>query len=158
MPHRPRGDVMTSLARTEYAPRLEAAINEQIKCEGSRRRPLAAAGHWQRSAARWLPPATAWAASHPKQCLPCCQPRLGSVHQSDCYWLACQAPPAAFSEDRTASIETAGPSRAPRAPIRSTPPLSVELTVSYIYTSLAAFFDRDNVGLPGFSAYFRESR
>jgi hypothetical protein len=34
----------------------------------------------------------------------------------------------------------------------------VELTVSYIYSSMAAFFDRDNVGLPGFSAYFRESR
>jgi ferritin heavy chain len=34
----------------------------------------------------------------------------------------------------------------------------VELSVSYVYLALAAFFDRDNVGLPGFAAYFRESR
>ncbi|GBF94198.1 hypothetical protein Rsub_06468 [Raphidocelis subcapitata] len=35
---------------------------------------------------------------------------------------------------------------------------SVELSVSYVYLALAAFFDRDNVGLPGFAAYFRDSR
>jgi hypothetical protein len=33
----------------------------------------------------------------------------------------------------------------------------VEYTVSYIYHSLAAFMDRDNVGLPGFAAYFKAS-
>jgi ferritin heavy chain len=27
--------------------------------------------------------------------------------------------------------------------------------MSYIYHSLAAFMDRDNVGLPGFAAYFK---
>lgn len=31
-------------------------------------------------------------------------------------------------------------------------------SVSYIYHSMAAYFDRDNVGLPGFAAYFKESR
>ncbi|KAI8464274.1 MAG: ferritin [Monoraphidium minutum] len=59
-----RGDVMTSVARTEYSSRLEAAVNEQI---------------------------------------------------------------------------------------------NVEYTVSYIYHAMAAFFNRDNVGLPGFAAYFKES-
>lgn len=34
---------------------------------------------------------------------------------------------------------------------------SVEYTMSYIYHSLAAFMDRDNVGLPGFAAYFKAS-
>ena len=36
--------------------------------------------------------------------------------------------------------------------------ISVELSNSYVYAALAAFFDRDNVGLPGFAAYFREAR
>jgi ferritin heavy chain len=39
----------------------------------------------------------------------------------------------------------------------SLPALSVEYTMSYIYHSLAAFMDRDNVGLPGFAAYFKAS-
>jgi ferritin heavy chain len=33
--------------------------------------------------------------------------------------------------------------------------INVEYTMSYIYHSLAAFMDRDNVGLPGFAAYFK---
>lgn len=36
--------------------------------------------------------------------------------------------------------------------------LHLPLSISYLYHSLAAFFDRDNVALPGFSAYFKESR
>lgn len=35
--------------------------------------------------------------------------------------------------------------------------INVEYTMSYIYHSLAAFMDRDNVGLPGFAAYFKAS-
>lgn len=27
--------------------------------------------------------------------------------------------------------------------------------MSYVYHSVSAYFDRDNVGLPGFAAYFR---
>ncbi|EIE20153.1 ferritin-like protein [Coccomyxa subellipsoidea C-169] len=35
--------------------------------------------------------------------------------------------------------------------------INVEYNISYIYHSLYAFFDRDNVGLPGFAEYFRKS-
>ncbi|EFJ50140.1 pre-apoferritin [Volvox carteri f. nagariensis] len=35
--------------------------------------------------------------------------------------------------------------------------ISIELTMSYIYTSMYAFFSRDDVGLPGFAAYFRHN-
>jgi ferritin len=34
---------------------------------------------------------------------------------------------------------------------------SVELSMSYAYSALAAFFDRDNVGLPGFASRFAAS-
>eukprot|EP00879_Flechtneria_rotunda_P000268 GHRR01000353.1.p1 GENE.GHRR01000353.1~~GHRR01000353.1.p1 ORF type:complete len:282 (+),score=80.24 GHRR01000353.1:150-995(+) len=33
--------------------------------------------------------------------------------------------------------------------------INVEYNMSYIYHSLSAFMDRDNVGLPGFAAYFK---
>ncbi|CAG9460232.1 unnamed protein product [Pedinophyceae sp. YPF-701] len=33
--------------------------------------------------------------------------------------------------------------------------INVEYSVSYIYHSLFAFFDRDNIGLPGFAKYFK---
>ena len=33
--------------------------------------------------------------------------------------------------------------------------IHVEYNVSYIYHALFAFFDRDNVGLPGFAKYFK---
>ena len=32
---------------------------------------------------------------------------------------------------------------------------SVELTVSYLYHAISAYFDRDNVGLPGFAKFFK---
>jgi ferritin len=32
---------------------------------------------------------------------------------------------------------------------------SIEYNVSYVYHALYAYFDRDNVGLPGFAAYFK---
>ena len=35
--------------------------------------------------------------------------------------------------------------------------INVEYNVSYVYHALFAFFDRDNVGLPGFAKYFKES-
>ncbi|KAJ7552296.1 hypothetical protein O6H91_06G049200 [Diphasiastrum complanatum] len=35
--------------------------------------------------------------------------------------------------------------------------INVEYNVSYIYHTLFAYFDRDNVGLPGFAEFFRES-
>ncbi|CAL8471001.1 g10543 [Coccomyxa elongata] len=35
--------------------------------------------------------------------------------------------------------------------------INIEYNISYIYHSLYAFFDRDNVGLPGFAEYFRKS-
>jgi len=35
--------------------------------------------------------------------------------------------------------------------------INVELTASYVYQSLAAHFDRDDVALPGFRAFFQES-
>jgi ferritin heavy chain len=35
--------------------------------------------------------------------------------------------------------------------------INVEYSVSYIYHSLYAFFDRDNVGLPGFAKHFKEA-
>lgn len=35
--------------------------------------------------------------------------------------------------------------------------INIEYNISYIYHSMFAFFDRDNVGLPGFAEYFRES-
>jgi hypothetical protein len=34
---------------------------------------------------------------------------------------------------------------------------SIEYNVSYIYHAMWAYFDRDNVGLPGLAAYFKES-
>ena len=33
---------------------------------------------------------------------------------------------------------------------------SVEYSMSYLYHSMSAYFDRDDVGLPGFAAYFRQ--
>jgi ferritin heavy chain len=39
----------------------------------------------------------------------------------------------------------------------SLPPVrSIELTISYVYMSLHSYADRDNVGLPGFAAWFKE--
>jgi ferritin heavy chain len=35
--------------------------------------------------------------------------------------------------------------------------INVEYNVSYVYHALYAFFDRDNVGLPGFAKFFKES-
>lgn len=35
--------------------------------------------------------------------------------------------------------------------------INVEYNVSYVYHALFAYFDRDNVGLPGFAKYFKES-
>lgn len=35
--------------------------------------------------------------------------------------------------------------------------INVEYNVSYIYHALFAFFDRDNVGLPGFAKYFKDA-
>jgi Ferritin-like domain len=34
-------------------------------------------------------------------------------------------------------------------------PCSIEYTVSYVYHALFAYFDRDNVGLPGMAAFFK---
>jgi ferritin heavy chain len=34
---------------------------------------------------------------------------------------------------------------------------SVEYNNMYVYHSLAAYFDRDDVGLPGFAAYFKHN-
>lgn len=34
---------------------------------------------------------------------------------------------------------------------------SVEYNMSYIYHALAAYFDRDNVCLPGFAAFFKKA-
>jgi ferritin len=33
---------------------------------------------------------------------------------------------------------------------------SIELTISYVYLSLHSYADRDNVGLPGFAAWFKD--
>jgi ferritin heavy chain len=96
---------MTSAARTEYTSRLEAAINEQIKCVPFQ----SFSGCWQGLARVWG--------------------FLQPIPASN------QPPP----------NQTHLPNR------------SVEYSMSYIYHSLAAFFDRDNVGLPGFAAYFKES-
>lgn len=35
--------------------------------------------------------------------------------------------------------------------------INVEYNVSYVYHALFAYFDRDNVGLPGFAKFFKES-
>lgn len=35
------------------------------------------------------------------------------------------------------------------------PPRSIEYNVSYVYHSLYAYFDRDNVGLPGMASFFK---
>ncbi|BDA50715.1 Ferritin-3, chloroplastic [Coccomyxa sp. Obi] len=35
--------------------------------------------------------------------------------------------------------------------------INIEYNISYIYHSMFAFFDRDNIGLPGFAEYFRKS-
>jgi len=34
--------------------------------------------------------------------------------------------------------------------------INIEYSISYLYHSMYAFFDRDNVGLPGFAQYFKE--
>jgi ferritin heavy chain len=34
--------------------------------------------------------------------------------------------------------------------------INIEYTVSYVYHAMHCFFDRDNVGLPGFAEYFRQ--
>lgn len=33
---------------------------------------------------------------------------------------------------------------------------SIELTISYVYLALHSYADRDNVGLPGFAAWFKD--
>jgi Ferritin-like domain len=33
--------------------------------------------------------------------------------------------------------------------------INIEYTISYVYHALHAYFDRDNVGLPGFAAFFK---
>ncbi len=33
---------------------------------------------------------------------------------------------------------------------------SIEYNISYVYHSLHAYFDRDNVGLPGLAKYFKD--
>ncbi|GFH17307.1 ferritin [Haematococcus lacustris] len=33
--------------------------------------------------------------------------------------------------------------------------INIEYAISYVYHSLYAYFDRDNVGLPGFAKYFK---
>lgn len=35
--------------------------------------------------------------------------------------------------------------------------INIEYTISYVYHALHAFFDRDNVGLPGFASFFDEA-
>ena len=35
--------------------------------------------------------------------------------------------------------------------------INIEYTISYVYHALHAFFDRDNVGLPGFAQFFDEA-
>jgi hypothetical protein len=35
--------------------------------------------------------------------------------------------------------------------------INIEYTISYVYHSLYAYFDRDNVGLPGFAAFFKSA-
>eukprot|EP00877_Chromochloris_zofingiensis_P009632 jgi/Chrzof1/4922/Cz15g04180.t1 len=35
--------------------------------------------------------------------------------------------------------------------------INIEYNVSYVYHALFAFFDRDNVGLPGFAKFFKEA-
>lgn len=35
--------------------------------------------------------------------------------------------------------------------------INIEYNVSYVYHALFAYFDRDNVGLPGFAKYFKEA-
>lgn len=34
--------------------------------------------------------------------------------------------------------------------------INVELTIAYVYYAMSAFFDRDNISLPGLAGYFRE--
>ena len=36
------------------------------------------------------------------------------------------------------------------------PPHSIEYNISYVYHAMYAYFDRDNVGLPGFAKYFKD--
>ncbi len=40
-------------------------------------------------------------------------------------------------------------------PPRPLPPPSIEYNVSYVYHALWAYFDRDNVALPGLAAFFK---
>ena len=35
--------------------------------------------------------------------------------------------------------------------------INIEYTISYVYHALHAFFDRDNVGLPGFASFFEDA-
>jgi ferritin heavy chain len=35
--------------------------------------------------------------------------------------------------------------------------INIEYTISYVYHALHAYFDRDNVGLPGFAEFFNEA-
>lgn len=35
--------------------------------------------------------------------------------------------------------------------------VNVEYTISYVYDAIASYFDRDNVGLPGFAKFFNEA-
>ena len=35
--------------------------------------------------------------------------------------------------------------------------INIEYTVSYVYHSLYSYFDRDNVGLPGFASFFKDA-
>lgn len=44
----------------------------------------------------------------------------------------------------------------PRAEAAVNEQINVELNISYVYTAMAAYFDRDNVALPGFARYFRD--
>lgn len=47
--------------------------------------------------------------------------------------------------------------RAARPTVHAPPARSVEYNVSYVYHAMHAYFDRDNVGLPGFAKYFKDA-
>ena len=52
------------------------------------------------------------------------------------------------------AVEPTVPRTPPRLPPVPPPP-SIEYNVSYVYHALYSYFSRDNVGLPGFAAFFK---
>jgi hypothetical protein len=117
-----------SFARVTFQDKCEAAVNEQIKCVLVRVRACVARRWW------WC-------------CCCCCRSRR-PAHAASMWLLA------AALRQALLRLPADPPSPALRL-VHTRVPHSIEYNVSYVYHALFAYFDRDNVALPGMAAFFK---